>query len=403
MANILALPPELLTYLLSFLPGIDLPSVSLVSKRFNEAVEVNSVWQKRCKQEYNVDCLDGWKNASFKDLYTKILHHYGYIFGIWQPEIGPYGGLVHISVVDGTIVAQQHLPPCDPNVTAPLRMKTTFSISLNDDGKAELRCLKGPRGPHKCLITLLNEESKDSFCLKCCKPDKHRHPGGRHEELRSWLEEELGSSDENLHDHIQELLLMKFMITSQYEAVCLYNRVKLPSPVQGVPIQPGLFKGTYGSHGVEIVNVTYRDNKIHGTKVTGDPNVPACQLSIEASLDKPMVLTLEQQETLPLLESLNMEDVIIRAENLGDQLQPFKLPHGVSDRGMSQVEESRNKVIQTCRARYFGTGLIASHGFMNSSRTPGHLVVFDDNFFGFLWLELRSLSVYSRVLENFTK
>ncbi|XP_070575363.1 F-box only protein 31-like [Ptychodera flava] len=399
MANILMLPPELLTYVLSFLHGTDLPSVSLVCKRFKEAVDVEWVWQKRCKQEYGVDSLKGWKNPSYRTVYTKILHHYGFIFGIWQPEIGPYGGLVHISVVDGSILATQLLPPCDPNVTAPLRKKPLFSITLNDDDRTEVRCLKGPKGPHKCIITSASEETKDVFCAKCCKPDKHRHPGGRHEEFRSWLEEELGNPNENLHDLIRELLLMKFMITNQYETVCHYKKIVLPVPMQDVPIQPGLFKGTYGSHGVEIVNVSYKDDKIHGTKVTGDPNVPACQLSIEADLNSPMVLTAEQQETLAILEGLDMDDVIVRDQNAQQHLQPFKLPSGVSDRGLSQFQEGRS--IQTCRARYFGTGLIASHGFMNSSRTLGHLVIFDDNFFGFLWLELRSLSVYSRVHDKF--
>lgn len=34
----------------------------------------------------------------------------------------------------------------------------------------------------------------------------------------------------------------------------------LPGYKEGVIIQPGLFKGTYGDHGLEIVLLTYEDN-----------------------------------------------------------------------------------------------------------------------------------------------
>nr|XP_006814768.1 PREDICTED: F-box only protein 31-like [Saccoglossus kowalevskii] len=384
MATILSLPPELLTYLLSFLPGVDLPRAASVCKQFNESVAVDLVWQKRCNVEYGVDKLEGWRKPTFRDMYAKILHPYGYLLGLWQPEIGPYGGLVYIEVVYGSILATLYQPPCDPNVTAPLRKKACFSITLTEDGRTELRCLKGPKGPHKCVITSVSITAL------------HFHSY----ELQAWLEEELGNSEEFLHDHIQELLLMKFMIKSQYETVCLYKRIHLPEPMHNVPIQPGLFKGTYGSHGVEVVNLTYQDMQILGTKVTGDPNVPACQLSIEADLSEPLRLSLEQQQTLAILELVDKEDVIVRDQGLGEE-QPFKLPHGVSDRGMNHIQDRIHKTITTCRARYFGTGLIASHGFMNSSRTPGHLIVFSEDVFGFLWLELRSLSIYSRVHEKF--
>ena len=49
--------------------------------------------------------------------------------------------------------------------------------------------------------------------------------------------------------------------------------------------------------------------------------------------------------------------------------------------------------------RYFGTGLIAMHGFRNSSRTPCHLVVFSEEVFALLWLELHSISWFHRVGE----
>ena len=50
-------------------------------------------------------------------------------------------------------------------------------------------------------------------------------------------------------------------------------------------------------------------------------------------------------------------------------------------------------------ARYQGLGQIASHGFVSPQWTPGHLILFSDDLFGFLWLELMSFSTYSRADE----
>lgn len=50
---------------------------------------------------------------------------------------------------------------------------------------------------------------------------------------------------------------------------------------------------------------------------------------------------------------------------------------------------------------FYGTGLIAGHGFTSPERTPGVFVLFDDDRFGFIWLELQSFSLYSRIKISF--
>lgn len=50
---------------------------------------------------------------------------------------------------------------------------------------------------------------------------------------------------------------------------------------------------------------------------------------------------------------------------------------------------------------FYGTGLIAGHGFTSPERTPGVFVLFDDDRFGFIWLELKSFSLYSRIKVSF--
>ena len=50
-----------------------------------------------------------------------------------------------------------------------------------------------------------------------------------------------------------------------------YSKLDLPTPCNfQVPIQPGLFKGTYESHGLELIILDYEDDrkKVNATKVT---------------------------------------------------------------------------------------------------------------------------------------
>lgn len=50
---------------------------------------------------------------------------------------------------------------------------------------------------------------------------------------------------------------------------CLtYRRIYLPPSHPDDLIKPGLFKGTYGSHGLEIVMLSFHGSRARGTKIT---------------------------------------------------------------------------------------------------------------------------------------
>ncbi|XP_071786201.1 F-box only protein 31-like [Asterias amurensis] len=403
MTSITDLPPELLSYLLSKLPGPTLSRVALVCKQFYEATKIESVWQHRCKQDYSFieENLRGWMFESYRIVYTKVLYPYGHIIGVWQPQIGPYGGLVTIKILDGAIRGTQYLPPVDPKVCMPLRVKELFQIQLSCEGYAQVECLKGPNGPHK--LQILPGNSEGEFVLKCCKPEKHRYHESRQEELQEWIREEIGAQDgEQLlfnYDHHIELLRIKYIILNQYDGNCAFQKLHLPGPLDNVPIQPGLFKGTYGGHGIEIISLKYEEDKLRGYKVTGDPNVPACQLSLEVHLDEAMVLTKDDQQTLASIEAIEKEKVVVPQQKDLPNSQPFVNPVGVHDHGMADVSAKLNMPLKRCKRRYYGTGLIAMHGFRNSSRTPCHFILFHENVFALLWLELHSISIFHRVCE----
>ncbi|XP_057692745.1 F-box only protein 31 isoform X1 [Corythoichthys intestinalis] len=428
------LPPELLVEIFSLLPGTTLPTVALVCKKFREILNTETIWRRRCVKEFHMkEDLRKMEvgGVSCHDLYVKLLHPYRHILGLWQPDIGPYGGLLNV-VVDGLfIIGWMYLPPHDPCVEDPMRRRPLFRIHMWESKKATVECMYGHKGPHKGDIQTVK---KDEFSTKCNQTDHHRMPGGRQEEFRTWLEEEWGRTlEEIFHEHMQELILMKFIYTSQYDNCLTYRRIYLPPLMPSDLIQPGLFKGTYGSHGLEIVMLSFHGMSARATKLTGDPNVPAGQLTLDIDLSQPLDLPdLEHQRNIEELSRLilGVHEQVQRQQTLGTpatvrapasgnapaedvanisvssdgclpgpstdpnsfESQPFILPLGVM---------ARNEVYpRTCRKCFYGTGLIAGHGFTSPERTPGLFVLFDQDRFGFIWLELKSFSLYSRLTDH---
>uniref|UniRef100_A0A8C6URE3 F-box protein 31 n=1 Tax=Neogobius melanostomus TaxID=47308 RepID=A0A8C6URE3_9GOBI len=432
------LPPELLVEIFSLLPGTALPNVALVCKKFRQILNTETIWRKRCVEEFGMkeDLRKMEVGAvSSRDLYVKLLYPYRHILGIWQPDIGPYGGLLNV-VVDGLfIIGWMYLPPHDPRVEDPMRRRPLFRIHLWESKKATVECMYGHKGPHKGDI---QTGKKDEFSTKCNQTDHHRMPGGRQE--LNMAGGRMGRTlEEIFHEHMQELILMKFIYTSQYDNCLTYRRIYLPPPLPSALLQPGLFKGTYGSHGLEIVMLSFHGTSARATKLTGDPNVPAGQLTLDVDLSRPVILPdLEQQRNIEELSRLVLgvhaevqreqeqqakgasaaacisaeegacgggesesEDQSVCSENRlpgssGStnipEAQPFVLPLGVM---------ARNEVYpRTCRKCFYGTGLIAGHGFTSPERTPGLFVLFDQDRFGFIWLELKSFSLYSRLTDH---
>ncbi|XP_058624093.1 F-box only protein 31 isoform X1 [Onychostoma macrolepis] len=457
--SLLELPPELLVEIFSSLPGAALPNLALVCKKFRQILNTETIWRRRCTEEFGMredlrkmeivgmssrdlyvkrvnpqvksgrfmKLLPDYEHMDYRDVYTHLLHPYRHILGLWQPDIGPYGGLLNV-VVDGLfIIGWMYLPPHDPRVEDPMRRRPLFRIHMWEKNKAMVECMYGHKGPHKGDIQTVK---KDEFSTKCNQTDHHRMPGGRQEEFRTWLEEEWGRTLEDIfHEHMQELILMKFIYTSQYDNCLTYRRIYLPPCLPSDLLKPGLFKGTYGSHGLEIIMLSFHGSKAKATKLTGDPNVPAGQLTLEVDLNRPVRLPdLEHQRNMEELSRLvlgvheeaqrdlqardapsetaegaegsdsacpaGVEDVEPGAAacSAAPDVQPFVLPLGVM---------ARNEVYpRTCKTCFYGTGLIAGHGFTSPERTPGLFVLFDDDRFGFIWLELKSFSLYSRLTDQ---
>ncbi|KAH9362054.1 hypothetical protein HPB48_014993 [Haemaphysalis longicornis] len=121
----------------------------------------------------------------------------------------------------------------------------------------------------------------------------------------------------------------------------------------------------------------------------GDPNVPSGQVTFEVTLLYSMVLTAQQQSSITALNAIEVYEM---EPPPSCTQQPFRVP--------GDCHERFHEVPKTCIARYHALGQVAGHGFTNPSFSRGHWIVFSEDLFGFLWLELLSLSMYHRVKEE---
>jgi len=55
---------------------------------------------------------------------------------------------------------------------------------------------------------------------------------------------------------------------------------------------------------------------------------------------------------------------------------------------------------KTCLHRFLGEVQIALPNFENSERVPAHIMIFDNDTIGVLFLQLQSISIYKRIKED---
>ncbi|KAK3086110.1 hypothetical protein FSP39_013713 [Pinctada imbricata] len=397
--HIVDLPPELLFQILRHLPGPDIGRVCQTCRKLREIGSVDSLWQIKCRIEYKYAVEGGLENSSYYKIYSKVLHKYGKSVGLWRRDRKVYGGLVWIRYDKEGIVGSELLAPLSPNVKESMRRFDLFNISLTSEDEVKVTCTAEVNG-HPCSVKV---KPKKGTCKYTCLDTSNHLYGDKKIDLKNdsslievlniWLDNERGSDGDNDMYHFtyygRGMDFLKNIHTYKLKPLL----IQPPVQDKDVPLQPGLFKGTYSAHGIEIMNAEYSQNfnTLTLTKITGDPNVPATKVSVKVDLLRPMVLTANQQESIDNLDGVDTAHI-----EPGTKLepQPFVFPRNCSER-------SGFNPPKTCLFRYHAQGQIAGHGFRSPTWSPGHFVVFDEDTFGMIWLQLESFSLYSRVMEKY--
>lgn len=134
----------------------------------------------------------------------------------------------------------------------------------------------------------------------------------------------------------------------------------------------GLWVGKYGSHGYELINITYVGDVLIATKVTGDKNVPRGEISFQVDLD-------------PLKASIATPFQDYEKEHGMKTLKPIKLTETAARKwGTSQLP------------RYAGLGQVAESGFYNRQWMDGQLIIIGQDYFSFAWLPIEQQIFFGR-------
>ena len=143
----------------------------------------------------------------------------------------------------------------------------------------------------------------------------------------------------------------------------------------------------YGSHGVELIHI--QDGQ--GVKVTGDPNVPFNEVTFRVTHGDPIDIPLDLQASIEgVMRATEEYEQFTAVQVPGEDLSlDFVVPENMQER----VPIPHTK----CRGRWVAEAQIAEWGFKNPSFIPANVVVFSEDEFAVMFLELNCISLYRRL------
>uniref|UniRef100_G1QFC8 F-box domain-containing protein n=1 Tax=Myotis lucifugus TaxID=59463 RepID=G1QFC8_MYOLU len=396
------LPVEMLMEIFASLPGNALPSLAQACTKFHHILHTDRIWRRRCREEYGVrETLQNLEKIgmSYREVYVKLFP-YRHILGLWQLDTEDYRTLLNV-VVDGLcITGWTYGPSLDTHVDGPLQFEPSFRIRLTERKSATVECMEGRlRRPHNRHMQI----QKDRLTIHCNKTDHRKDLTAR---LREDRELVLGRED-------------------RYQYDCLaYRRLYLPPSHPDDLIRPGLFQGNYDAFGLKIVMLSFHGKYARVTKITGD-SIGMLEIHLMRriqllegkifrnfkqlcrvvhEIDEQVIREQQQQQQ-------QQEDGTEESEGHGwqrpaqpsvgesgaaaseEQPVPFVLPVGV--RSIDQ------NYPRTCRMCFYGVDTVTLSGSAYRKRFPGVFILFDENHFGFTWLELKYFILYGRVQNTF--
>ena len=246
-------------------------------------------------------------------LFTKVLTPYGRYLGYWKSNEQYLGGLIHVhlNTLDGLIVGEQ-FRATDSSTNM---VEQFFDDDEDEDDDDEGESAFKPVYNRMKLFTI-DSNTQQILCHECNQP---------HQEL-PWVktfdtdEKYFGLSQEALpvnersslvlHDHASsngpEERDIYFVRNCFDQGSIVYHPLTIPRPKLSEQDHPlarlnGIWVGTYGGHGLEILhlefcqqficpkaidgrsrNVETVSNVLVARKITGDRNVPHSQISFAA-------------------------------------------------------------------------------------------------------------------------
>jgi len=376
--NLVDLPSDVLIEILCSVPASGLAMISQVHSLLYTVANNEEVWIARAKQDYKV-ILKKSEGFSPRDFYQLVLHKYGKLMGLWKRTNHLYyGGLLKVFYDDQEIVIEMLEAPED--VTHEMVSRKIVSISKRKEiSAAQIVNHDSLTVDSPANITITNE---NAFQLQFQVGEDD--PGFLLEGflLTKWMQKPY------LH---RELHGRKFDSMFKNREVYMCERFISESPHKQFPIQPGLFKGTYSAHGNEIINLSFIFAEgggmkgVEGIKICGDPNVPAPEVSFVIEEDMCTFVRSEDGELI-----FDIDQIV---EYKDDLTMDFCIPRDYED------DDPSIRGLTTCKGYWQCKCQVAYDNFSNPEMIRGYFVLFSNDMFAVMFLDLGGISVYHRAKD----
>ncbi|KAK9813387.1 hypothetical protein WJX73_004578 [Symbiochloris irregularis] len=393
VANLLELPGDVLVPCLQLLSPKDVCSFRAASRRCKSLADSPCIWQELCRAN-GVTSLHGWNVDTYRDLYRTLLHKFGSLPGVWSGSTPSVGSLLLVEVSPPTLHASSVIPQ---RLNGAFCKGAVFTITLLGPGQLSIKCCRPGRvRPHEpsgqfdfgALPTcahhpgFLNFRGRECFsfhCVNACQQDVLE----LHSRLMAAVSvHTAGHNFPEITPELRELQILQYIINHQAlwlpapqapqgDEVTIFHRLRIP---RGRHPMEGLWKGTFGGHGVEIVTFeavdTQAGQELWARKVTGDPNVPHSQLTFRVFFHCPINENGER---------------IAHPQREHD----FRIP---SDHAVDvNVRSCPALVVQ---GRYRAEGQVARVRFRDPKWVPLQVMIFEGGMVGVSWTTLATFSLF---------
>jgi len=385
--QILDLPSEILLNIVKLLECVDICAIRHVNSHLKHLCDNESVWISKAKSDFRVRLKAGESSVSPRVYYQNMLYKFGPMFGLWQRQnLKFYSGLLKVSYADRIVTFENLVPTSD--IFSPLKCLKFLTVALSDDGSLLVHSHDKMTSTKKVRINLNVQNSESTLeIINSNMKDYITSPA----EWRELLEE--FKSWDTSQD--SELALMKFVSLYHSRTMFSYKRLYLPrchlNPIRRCPLRPGLFKGSYGGHGVELVKLVQvvKGSMMgtYGVKVTGDPNVPFNEVTFQILAEDCLSIPFDMQKTVNGIRSSMMDNITVPyQENVH---QSFCVP-------FNMIERVPIKKTQ-CVGRWAAEAQIASHMFQDPQMIEANFVLFNEDEFAVMFLDLNTISMFHRL------
>lgn len=388
------LPVELQLVVILNLQPRDLTALAKTNSHFANLCQAEPIWINLAYKNFAIKPQVA-ENFSPRLFYQQVLHPYRHMLGTWQRKnLKYYGGMLSVTCHDDCILFQEIIPPS--KLQEPLKKIAFLRLThnLNQLGPLFINLSKIAQTDKIQLNhdRIVNDKDEEEEELRIILSDIEDHTLNPTEWRAIMLDFMQLVGDEV---QVNDLLLMKFIQSYHSRALYTYKRLNLhwshTSPAAF--IEPGIFMGTYGPHGMEVINLVTTGDIVGtaGTKVTGDPNVPFGEITFRITDPGCLNIPLDIQDATDKLTEFLEEPSYIEYQE-GLRLD-FKLPAMCFERETVKYDK--------CMGRWSCECQVAAHGFRDPSFIKGNFIQFEKDIFGVLFLDIRSISLYRRVTNEF--